>query len=80
MTREEAVERLCTIYQSQFDINRCSAEQTPLAVTMDFYALSDKYVLSKKAKLWEAKFGVCLRFQRTPSDQGDLRVLRKDGV
>ena len=54
MTREEAVERLCTIYQSQFDINRCSAEQTPLAVTMDFYALSDKYVLSKKAKLWEA--------------------------
>ena len=55
MTREEAVERLCTIYQSQFDINRCSAEQTPLAVTMDFYALSDKYVLSKKAKLWEAK-------------------------
>lgn len=48
MTREEAVERLCTIYQSQFDINRCSAEQTPLAVTMDFYALSDKYVLSKR--------------------------------
>ena len=69
MTREEAVERLCTIYQSQFDINRCSAEQTPLAVTMDFYALSDKYVLSKKGEaLGGQELRVCLRVQRTPSD------------
>ena len=55
MTREEAVDRLCTIYQSQFDITRCQEEQQPLAATMDFYATSEKYVLSKKAKLWEAK-------------------------
>ena len=47
MTREEAVDRLCTIYQSQFDITRCQEEQQPLAATMDFYATSEKYVLSK---------------------------------
>ena len=54
MTRQEAIDRLCTIYQSQFDINRCEEDGQPLAVTMDFYATSEKFVLSKKAKLWEA--------------------------
>ena len=55
MTRQEAIDRLCTVYQSQFDINRCEEDDQPLAVTMDFYATSEKFVLSKKAKLWEAK-------------------------
>ena len=54
MTRQEAIDRLCTVYQSQFDINRCEEDGQPLAVTMDFYATSEKFVLSKKAKLWEA--------------------------
>ena len=51
MTRQEAIDRLCTVYQSQFDINRCEEDGQPLAVTMDFYATSEKFVLSKKAKL-----------------------------
>ena len=55
MTREEAVDRLCTIYQGQFDIARREDNGQPLVATMDFYATSEKYVLSTKAKLWEAK-------------------------
>ena len=54
MTREEAVQRLCTIYQSDFDVQLCEEHQQPLAAQMDFYANNSKYVLSKKAKLWEA--------------------------
>lgn len=48
MTRQEAIDRLCTVYQSQFDINRCEEDGQPLAVTMDFYATSEKFVLSKR--------------------------------
>lgn len=54
MTRQEAVERLCTLYQSDFDVRLCKTHEEPLAAQMDFYANSSKYVLSKKAKLWEA--------------------------
>lgn len=54
MTREEAVEKLCQVYGGSFDIHRCGEEEAPLAVQMDFYANSSKYVLSRKAKLWEA--------------------------
>ena len=54
MTREDAVQRLCEIYQNDFDVRRCEEHEQPLAAQMDFYAESSKYVLSKKAKLWEA--------------------------
>ena len=54
MTREDAVQRLCEIYQSTFDVQLCGENELPLAAQMDFYAYSSKYVLSKKAKLWEA--------------------------
>ena len=54
MTREDAVQRLCEIYQSTFDVQLCGEDELPLAAQMDSYAYSSKYVLSKKAKLWEA--------------------------
>ena len=54
MTREEAVTRLCDLYSGEFDVRQCEAHEQPLAAQMDFYAESSKYVLSKKAKLWEA--------------------------
>lgn len=54
MTREDAVQRLCEIYQRSFDVQLCGEDELPLAAQMDFYAYSSKYVLSKKAKLWEA--------------------------
>ena len=54
MTREEAVNRLCDIYSGEFDVRLCEEHRKPLAAQMDFYAESSKYVLSKKAKLWEA--------------------------
>ena len=54
MTREDAVQRLCEIYQGTFDVQLCGEDELPLAAQMDFYAYSSKYVLSKKAKLWEA--------------------------
>ena len=54
MTREDAVERLCDVYGGSFDITRCEEAELPLAAKMDFYVHNSKYVLSKKAKLWEA--------------------------
>ena len=54
MTREDAVERLCDVYGGSFDITRCKEAELPLAAKMDFYVHNSKYVLSKKAKLWEA--------------------------
>lgn len=54
MTRDEAVQRLLQIYSGQFDVRLCDEAEAPLAAQMDFYANSSKFVLSKKAKLWEA--------------------------
>ncbi len=54
MTREDAVERLCDVYGGSFDITRCEEAELLLAAKMDFYVHNSKYVLSKKAKLWEA--------------------------
>ena len=38
MTREDAVQRLCEIYQNDFDVRRCEEQEQPLAAQMDFYA------------------------------------------
>ena len=53
MTRQEAVERLCDVYAGSFDVTRCEENEHSLAATMDFYATSEKYVLSKKANSFE---------------------------
>ena len=54
MTRQEAVDRLCDVYAGSYDVTRCEENEHALAATMDFYATAEKYVLSKKAKLWQA--------------------------
>lgn len=54
MTRQEAIDRLCDVYAGSFDVTRHEEDRAPLMATMDFYVHNSKYVLSKKAKLWEA--------------------------
>ena len=54
MTRQEAIDRLCDVYAGSFDVTRHEESRAPLMATMDFYVHNSKYVLSKKAKLWEA--------------------------
>ena len=76
MTREEAVNRLCDIYSGEFDVRLCEEHRKPLAAQMDFYAESSKYVLSKKAKLWEANcqehLFVLTETEEPPFDQEGL--------
>ena len=54
MTRQEAVDKLCDVYAGSFDVTRHEENRQPLMATMDFFVHNSKYVLSKKAKLWEA--------------------------
>ena len=54
MTRAEAADKLIDRYAGYFDISPAQEEQAPLVATCDFHAHSEKYVLSRKAKLWEA--------------------------
>ena len=54
MTRQEAVDKLCDVYAGSFDVTRHEEARQPLMATMDFFVHNSKYVLSKKAKLWEA--------------------------
>lgn len=53
-TREELIESLLDSYQSYYDIRKCSQEEAPLTAECAFHVYSEKYVLVKKAKLWEA--------------------------
>lgn len=54
MTRFEAVDRLCDSYSMYFDIERFEDHEAELAATCFLHVHSEKYVLVKKAKLWEA--------------------------
>lgn len=56
-TRDEILERLIKSYEAYFDIEKYPDGQKdgmPLAAHCRFYVHSEKYVLVKKAKLWEA--------------------------
>ena len=60
-TREEACEKLIQSYKAYYDITRMeddkqafSAEGVSLKARCDYFEYSEKYVLSKKAKIWEA--------------------------
>lgn len=79
MTREEAVNRLCDIYSGEFDVRLCEEHRKPLAAQMDFYAESSKYVLSKKAKLWEANsFEYVYLFHMRIIVQTQTHIFRND--
>ena len=51
MSREEMLEKLLESYSAYFDVERC--QKGPLAAQCQFHVHSEKYVLVKKAKLWE---------------------------
>ena len=54
MTRSEAADKLLDRYAGYYDISPAGEGQAPLVATCDFHAHSEKYALSRKAKLWEA--------------------------
>lgn len=54
MTRFEAIDKLCDSYSAYFDIVRFDEDETELAATCFLHVHSEKYVLVKAAKLWEA--------------------------
>lgn len=55
-SREELLERMLRGYEAYFDIERVTEgpDGLPLAAKCRFYVHSEKYVLVKKAKLWDA--------------------------
>ncbi len=53
-TREELVNSLLESYQGYYDIRRCEEGEAPLVAECAFHVHSAKYVLVKKATLWEA--------------------------
>lgn len=54
LTRQQALDQLLDCYAGYFDITPLPEDQAPLAAEMAFHAHTSKYVLSKKAVLWEA--------------------------
>ena len=61
LTREEACEKLVKSYGVYYDVTRMegeertsAAENAEFAARCDYFEYSEKYVLSKKAKIWEA--------------------------
>ncbi len=53
-TRNELVEHLLQSYEPYYNITRISEEEVPLEAECIFHAHSSKYVLVKKAVLWDA--------------------------
>lgn len=53
-TREEAISTLLDSYRAYFNIIRCEEEKKPLVAVCEFFEHSEKYVMSRKAQLWNA--------------------------
>ena len=54
MTREEALDKLCHSYSGYFDVVRHEELKGHLVAEAGLHIHSEKYVLVKAAKLWEA--------------------------
>lgn len=54
-TRETAISKLLDSYRAYFNIFTFEEEQKPLTAICEFFEHSEKYVLSRKAQLWEAE-------------------------
>lgn len=54
-TRSEMKERLLKSYEPYFDINLCDESEAPLVARCKFHMYSSKYVLIKKAELWNTE-------------------------
>lgn len=54
MTREEALDKLCHSYSGYFDVVRHEEPKGHLVAEAGLHIHSEKYVLVKAAKLWEA--------------------------
>lgn len=54
MTREEALDKLCHSYSGYFDVVRHEEPEGYLVAEAGLHIHSEKYVLVKAAKLWEA--------------------------
>ena len=54
MTREEALDKLCHSYSGYFDVVRHEEPKGYLVAEAGLHIHSEKYVLVKAAKLWEA--------------------------
>ncbi len=53
-TRETAINTLLDSYRAYFNITMFEEEQKPLTARCDFFEHAEKYVLSRKAQLWES--------------------------
>ncbi len=54
-TRETAISKLLDSYKTYFNVTLCDEAQRPLTAVCEFFEHSEKYVLSRKAQLWEAE-------------------------
>lgn len=54
LTCEELTQALLNSYEAYYDIARVD-DGSPLLATCDFHSTSERYVLTKKAKLWAAE-------------------------
>lgn len=53
-TREEALNRLLESYRAYYNITMAEEGRKPLAAVCEFFEHSEKYVVSRQAKLWAA--------------------------
>ena len=76
LTREELTQALLNSYEAYYDIARVD-NGSPLVATCDFHSTSERYVLTKKAKLWAAETNeYVFLFHVSELDMDSLAVCR----
>ena len=51
--KDEVLDKILRSYSTYYDIKKYDNEDTPLVATCEFHVHNEKYVLVKKAQLWE---------------------------
>ena len=54
LTREEALQKLKQSYSTYYNVQEVSDLSVPVCAKCEYFEYSEKYLLSKKAKIWEA--------------------------
>lgn len=81
MTREEALDKLCHSYSGYFDVVRHEEPKGYLVAEAGLHIHSEKYVLVKAAKLWEADNNEYVYIFSAPrAHEGDLRAVPRAGA
>ena len=76
--KDKILEKILRSYESYYDIENCQENDVPLVAKCEFHVHNEKFVLTKKAKLWDADANEYVYIFKTNNLTNELFTKCKD--